>query len=170
MIAPTAPPSTQSTSTLPNFDPIATTGGLAESAATIARSEPVASTIVLPKATIAAPAALRRAAAPDEGSERRARARTSVFADLWMIDHGGDTVLRCHALETSEVGMRLRVPVGYGVAEGQRYELTSHPPGEPRGVSLGFTKSRWVRVVRTKLRVHDGEDHLDVGVVFESEA
>jgi hypothetical protein len=85
-----------------------------------------------------------------------------------MIDHYGATVLRCRCLEMSRNGMRLRVPLGYGVAEGQRYELRSHLPGERGRTSLGLTGSRWATVVRTQLFLDGNDDHLDVGVVLDT--
>ncbi|MCK4343291.1 MAG: hypothetical protein KAY37_16375 [Phycisphaerae bacterium] len=100
--------------------------------------------------------------------ERRFEARELITCDLWMIDHHGSTVLRCRCLETSSNGMRLRVPLGYGVAEGQRYELRSHLPGSRSSASLGLIGSRWATVVRTQLRIEGGKDHLDVGVVLDT--
>ena len=87
--------------------------------------------------------------------------------DLWMIDHHGSTVLRCRCMEVSKNGMRLRVPLGYGVAEGQRYELRSHLPGTPSRTTLGLVGSRWATVVRTQLCLDENEDHVDVGVVLD---
>ncbi len=108
---------------------------------------------------------------PDDGArlmERRFEPRQAVAADLWMIDHHGSTVLRCHCLEASSNGMRLRVPLGYGVAEGQRYELRSQLPGGPASGGFGLIGSRWATVVRTDLRLGQGDDHVDVGVVLDA--
>lgn len=104
---------------------------------------------------------------PQFGRERRFETRRPVACELWMIDHCGSTVLRCRCLEVSKNGMRLRVPLGYGVAEGQRYELRSHMPGTPSRTSLGLVASRWATVVRTQLCLDENEDHLDVGVVLD---
>ena len=78
--------------------------------------------------------------------EHRFEPRQTVACDLWMIDHHGSTVLRCRCLEVSPNGMRLRVPLGYGVAEGQRYELRSHLPGSRSTATLGLIGSRWATV------------------------
>lgn len=104
---------------------------------------------------------------PPRLGERRFEPRHPVSCDLWMIDHHGSTVLRCHCLEASNNGMRLRVPLGYGVAEGQRYELCSHMPGTPKTPAFGVIGSRWATVVRTELQLDECEDHLDVGVVLD---
>ena len=100
--------------------------------------------------------------------ERRFESRQPIGCDLWMIDHHGSTVLRCRCLEISPNGMRLRMPLGYGVADGQRYELRSHLPGSRSTATLGLIGSRWATVVRTQLRLEGDEDHLDVGVVLDS--
>lgn len=99
--------------------------------------------------------------------ELRAAPREPVGFNLWMIDHDGSTVLKCRCLDVSEDGMRLRVPLGYGVAEGQRYELRSHRPGEPAGLGFGVVGSRWATVVHTRILVGQDEHHLDVGVVLD---
>ncbi len=101
-------------------------------------------------------------------AERRAAPREPVAGTLWLIDHFGSTVLQCQCVEASEGGMRLRVPLGYGIAEGQRYELRSHLPGRKPVDGFGVIGSRWATVIRTQLRLGDDEDHLDVGVVFDS--
>ncbi len=116
-------------------------------------------------ATSAAPISLEHSV---EDRERRFESRRSVGCDLWMIDHYGSTVLRCRCLEMSKNGMRLRVPLGYGVAEGQRYELRSHLPGASSRNSLGLIGSRWATVVRTQLCLDSNDDHLDVGVVLDT--
>ena len=104
---------------------------------------------------------------PKPSLERRFEARRPVVCELWMIDHYGSTVLPCRCVEISNGGMRLQVPLGYGVAEGQRYELRSHRPGSSSAVSLGLIGSRWATVVRTQLLLDGHEDHLDVGVILD---
>ena len=107
--------------------------------------------------------------APQPGSamERRGESREMVAGALWMVDHHGSTVLRCHCLECSKNGMRLRVPLGYGIAEGQRYELCSHLPGRQPRDGFDVIGSRWATVVRTQVRLGEDDDHLDVGVVLD---
>jgi hypothetical protein len=104
---------------------------------------------------------------PSTMPERRCEVRPAVSCDLWMIDHCGSTVLRCHCTDVSKNGMRLRVPLGYGVAEGQRYELRSHLPGMMPKTSWGFVGTRWATVVRTHVLLDENEDYLDVGVVLD---
>jgi hypothetical protein len=101
-------------------------------------------------------------------AEHRCESRALVGCDLWMIDHYGSTVLRCRCVDVSNGGMRLRVPLGYGVAEGQRYELRSHLTESPPPSSLGLMASRWATVVRTRLCLDEGDDHLDVGLILDA--
>lgn len=111
--------------------------------------------------------ALQTTVKSSAATERRAEPRQPVSGTLWMIDHEGETILPCHCIETSSGGMRLRVPLGYGVAEGQRYELRSHLPGRRPVDGFGLVGSRWATIVRTDPRVVENEDHLDVGVVLD---
>ena len=96
--------------------------------------------------------------------ERRAEQRNPVVGNLWMIDNHGATILRCRCVDASSNGMRLRVPLGYGVRAGQRYELTSHLPGQSAPPGLGLMVSRRAEVVRTKIVRGDDEYDVDVGV------
>lgn len=107
---------------------------------------------------------------PDSGPfvERRGQPRQAISGTLWLVDHDGSTVLRCQCEEVSSNGMRLRVPLGYGVAEGQRYELRSHLPGMRPVEGFGVVGSRWATVVRTQVRVGEADDHLDVGVALDA--
>lgn len=116
------------------------------------------------------PAAVAAPSSADAAStvDRRFESRQPVACDLWMIDHHGSTVLRCRCLEASGNGMRLRVPLGYGVAEGQRYELRSQLPGSPRSSTFGVIGTRWATVVRTRFCIEEDEDHLDIGVVLDT--
>lgn len=107
------------------------------------------------------------ASTPSFINDRRLEGRELIRCDLWMVDHNGATVLRCRCEEVSEHGMRLRVPLGYGVAEGQRYELRSHLPGASANATLGMVGRRWATVVRTQVHLGGGEDHLEVGVVLD---
>lgn len=70
--------------------------------------------------------------------------------DLWMIDHNGSTVLRCRCLEASARALRLRVPVGYGVAVGHRYELCAQAAGVPPAPRPGVVAGRWATVKRVE--------------------
>jgi len=99
--------------------------------------------------------------------ERRSDARTRVACDLWMIGHESSTILRCRCDNAGEGGLHLVAPLGYGIAEGQRYELRSHPPGTHPFAGFGPSISRWARIVRTEILLDGGRDRLGVGVSLE---
>ncbi len=50
-------------------------------------------------------------------------ARHSQGYGFYLLDNEGATVLPCHCLESSDQGLWLEAPPGYGLAEGQEYEL-----------------------------------------------
>jgi hypothetical protein len=64
--------------------------------------------------------------------------------------------------------MRLRVPAGYGVREGQQYELSSHLPGQSSPPGLGLMVSRRAEVVRTQIVPSEDEYDVEVGVALAS--
>lgn len=99
-------------------------------------------------------------------NERRTELREPVIGCLWMIDSLTSTILRCRCVDVSPGGMRLRVPVGYGIREGQRYELTSHLPGQSSPPGLGLMVSRRAEVVRTQIVSVEDDYGLDVGVAL----
>ena len=108
------------------------------------------------------------AATPTQPSaaERRTESREPVVGCLWMIDSHSSTILRCRCIDVSSKGMRLRVPLGYGVRQGQRYELTSHLPGQSSPPGLGLMVSRRAEVVRTQIVPSKDEYDVDVGVAL----
>lgn len=100
--------------------------------------------------------------------DRRLEPRTPTHADLWMIDHQGATILRCQCEDVSANGMRLRVPLGYGVAEGQRYEIRSNMGDYAQLFGVDQMRRRWATVVRARVHFGHIEDHLEIGVVLDS--
>ncbi len=99
--------------------------------------------------------------------EHPSGAHTALSGDLWMVDHNGATVLRCWCLAVSATRMRLCVPAGYGVAVGQRYELSARGAGEnpfsPRRAIVSF----WVTVVQTQSMTDEDPDRIDVAVAVD---
>jgi hypothetical protein len=99
--------------------------------------------------------------------ERRLEPRTTTHADLWMVDHQGATILRCQCVDISETGMRLHVPLGYGVVEGQRYEIRSRAGGYAQMLGMDDMRRRWATVVRARVHFGSTDDHLEIGVVLD---
>ena len=96
--------------------------------------------------------------------ERRREPREPVVGNLWMIDSHTSTVLRCRCLDSSPHGMRLAVPLGYGVRAGQQYELTSHLPGQSAPPGFGLMVTRRATVVWTRIVPADDEYTVELGV------
>lgn len=86
---------------------------------------------------------------------------------VWLINHPGGTVLRCVVLNTSNDGVRLRAPLGYGIAEGQAYELSAHLPGEFESPEAGAGTR--VNVVVTRAKTADAIDDPYVEVELAPE-
>jgi hypothetical protein len=84
-----------------------------------------------------------------------------------MVDHNGATVLRCRCLAVSATRMRLCVPAGYGVAVGQRYELSARGAGENPFSPLRAGLTFWVTVVQTQRMTDEDPDRIDVGVAVD---
>ena len=104
----------------------------------------------------------------DSQQERRNDARKHVACDLWMIGHESSTVLRCRCDNAGKTGLHLLAPLGYGIAEGQRYELRSLAPDTRPTPGFDLTTSRWARIVRTEIVLDGGCDRLGLGVSLES--
>jgi hypothetical protein len=100
-------------------------------------------------------------------SERPSDVHAVLSGDVWMVDHNGATVLRCQCLAASATKVRLCVPVGYGVAVGQRYELSARHAGQNPFSSLWATATFWVTVVQTRKMPDEDSDRIDVAVAVD---
>lgn len=100
--------------------------------------------------------------------ERRSEVREQVVGCLWIIDNHTSTIMRCRCVDASNNGMRLRVPMGYSLREGQSYELTSHLPGQSSPPGMGLMLNRRARVVRTQMVTAEDEYDTEVGVTLTS--
>ncbi len=100
-------------------------------------------------------------------ADRRREARETAGFDVWMIGHEASTILRCRCDNSAPGGLHLVAPLGYGIAEGQRYELRSRPPGSAPMLGFNIDVRRWARVVRTEIVLGEGRDQLGVGVEFD---
>jgi hypothetical protein len=96
--------------------------------------------------------------------ERRRQARRAAEGHVWLVNHPGQTELCCQLIDQGGGGARLRVPAGYGVAEGQRYELSERDFGAAHFLRLGALRRREVQVVRVQAAADD-DDHVEVAVM-----
>jgi len=110
--------------------------------------------------------AATRLSMPPPGAHR-SDVHTALSGDLWMVDHNGTTVLRCRCLAVAATRMRLCVPAGYGVAAGQRYELSARGAGENPCSPSRARVTFWVTVVQTQNMTDEAPDRLDVAVAVD---
>ena len=93
--------------------------------------------------------------------------RIALSGDLCMIDHHGTAVLGCRCLAVSATRMCLRVPIGCGVAVGQRYELCERRPGEHSHLPVHAVATLRVTVAQTQNLTDEGPDRIDVAEVVD---
>jgi hypothetical protein len=84
---------------------------------------------------------------------------------VWMVDRRSSTVVRCLCLESSPTELRLRVPRGYGVGVGQRYEVQPHLPGQRPTPGFGMIGSARVTIVEARILLDEEDNHLYVRAV-----
>lgn len=104
----------------------------------------------------------------EKSTERRGEHRAPALGHLWMMDNRSGAVIRCRCIDMSDAGMRLRAPVGFGIHEGQTYELCSHLPGQCAPPGLGLVISRRATVSWSEIVIDGRDDFVDVGVTLES--
>ncbi len=100
------------------------------------------------------------------GPDRRRCPREPVAGTLWLIDTHTSVIVRGVCLDRSELGVRLRVPLGYGIGAEQQYELSSHLPGQSTPPGFGLTISRRATVIWS--RVLPDQDGLEIGLELVS--
>ena len=101
-------------------------------------------------------------------SDRRDAPRAELSGWIWLVDSVGRPVTRAEFSDVSATGMRLRVPLGFGLAEGQQYELHATPPSSGGDGAFGLTTRRWARIVRTRIHPETPNGEIEVGVAFNA--
>lgn len=100
-------------------------------------------------------------------SERREHSRWLANCDVWLLDLEGLTVLRCRADNIGEGGVQVTVPIGYGLAVGQRYEMRIIER-DARDAAQTFWSGCYGTIIRTRL-ITDGQRHqLGVTLRFDT--
>ena len=98
--------------------------------------------------------------------ERRQNERVAADGEIWLVDGRGQAVAHGRIVDASPKGLQIRVPVGYGVAPGQRYDLHTNRPGTPPR-AFGLTTHRPGTIIRTRLRDANASAELEVGLQFD---
>lgn len=101
-----------------------------------------------------------------DGTERRVAERVPVEGCLWLVDRAANRTIRCNYFDASQSGMRLRIPVGYGVTRGQHLELHVQPP-QHESPAFGLPTSRPATVVRTRIVPDQPIGEMELGVRFD---
>jgi hypothetical protein len=95
--------------------------------------------------------------------EQRAYTRRPIVCDVWLIDAGWRSVVRCKTENVSDAGLCGKSPIGYGLAVGQRYEVRIVDTQAAGQVSPDLAPSLgYATVVRTQLDV-DGQGSHGIG-------
>lgn len=106
----------------------------------------------------------------DERSDKRDYTRRPMACDIWLIDLGGQSVLRCKTDNVGDAGLHAHAPIGFGLAVGQRYELkmTQNTAravlGPHPAKSLGYGT-----VIRTEMKLGSGaSDRIGFAIRFDT--
>ncbi|MCG3128139.1 MAG: hypothetical protein CHACPFDD_03015 [Phycisphaerae bacterium] len=98
--------------------------------------------------------------------DRRHATRSDSHGEMWLISHEAGTVLRCRCDNASERGLHLIAPLGYGIAEGQQYELRAIHPGVMPIPGYQSVCGPLGTIVHTEVIEDAHESRLGVGVAF----
>ena len=102
----------------------------------------------------------------DNIEERRRCPRAPLPVSAALRTLAGGEIPARPADNVSESGLRLTVPVGFGLAVGQRYEVLLRRDG-PDGKSRDLVgEGHYATVVRTEILLHGKADDDRVGVGF----
>jgi hypothetical protein len=105
---------------------------------------------------------------PEALDDRRDGSRWPARCDVWLLDLEGMTVLRCQTDNVSSGGLHCTVPIGYGLAVGQRYELRiRRSPDESPSARSSWTGC-YGTIIRTRLITEGGIDRLGVAIRFDT--
>jgi hypothetical protein len=101
--------------------------------------------------------------------ERRMGLRRPLRVQASLLPLGDADAITCISDNIGEGGMHAVVPIGYGLAVGQRYELVLGEPGrsiDDSGV-LTCGEGHYATVVRTELIIRDQGHQVGVGLRFD---
>jgi hypothetical protein len=102
--------------------------------------------------------------------ERRNGLRRPLRIKANLFPLGGADAISCTSDNIGEGGLHAVVPVGYGLAVGQRYELILGEPSrttDDSGIMLLPGEGHYATVVRTELIMKEHGDQVGVGLRFD---
>jgi len=100
--------------------------------------------------------------------DRRELSRWPAQCDVWLLDLEGMTVLRCQTDNVSSGGLHCTVPIGFGIAVGQRYELRVRRPNDDAAGARPAWAGCYGTIIRTRLITEGLTDRLAVAIRFDS--
>ncbi|MCK6457063.1 MAG: hypothetical protein L6Q92_11105 [Phycisphaerae bacterium] len=99
--------------------------------------------------------------------DRRDSERQPSEGDVWLVDAEGMKVVRCHTHDAGDSGFRGVVPIGYGLAVGQRFELRSGVSPDLRDDAGHRSERRFGTIVRTELVTNGSQYHLAFAIRYD---
>jgi hypothetical protein len=104
----------------------------------------------------------------DRIGERRSGSRRYQRLRACLTPLSRADAIRCDTDNLGAGGIHVTVPVGYGIAVGQRFELQIAAPGASLGMGPLLTSpGYYATVVRTRLQLGAEGDHVGVGLRFD---
>jgi len=102
------------------------------------------------------------------GSERRSSPRRPLRLQTRLIPLGGLDAIECTSDDIAEQGVHVTVPIGYGLAVGQRHELILATPETSSNPERRLNgEGHYATVVRTRVLLSQGGDRVGVGLRFD---
>ncbi|MCK4659540.1 MAG: PilZ domain-containing protein [Phycisphaerae bacterium] len=108
----------------------------------------------------------------DSIEERRRWPRAALPASVTLRAPTGAEVPSCPITNVSKGGLRVSVPIGFGLAVGQRYEVLLVRQGSATKPGGPFGKGHHGTVVRTEIMLGEqaDSDWVGIGLEFETPA
>ncbi|HRX83662.1 MAG TPA: hypothetical protein P5572_01440 [Phycisphaerae bacterium] len=101
--------------------------------------------------------------------ERRTNTRFPTHLHACLVPLSMADEIRCETDDVGEDGIHVTVPVGYGVAVGQRYEVQLAAPGATLGMGPLLTSpGQFATVVRTSLDADATGGSVGVGLRLDA--
>ena len=111
-----------------------------------------------------------RAQALDSIEERRRWPRSALPVTTTLRSMAGVQIPALHTDNLSEGGLRATVPIGFGVAVGQRYEVLLYAGGASGAAEALVGDGHYGTVVRTEIMLgtEGADDRVGVGLRFDT--
>ncbi len=103
------------------------------------------------------------------GYDRRNELRQRHGDSATLVALDGAELIKCSVDNIGSGGMHVTVPVGYGFAVGQRYEVVLGGSPSPSGIGSGYGgEGLYATVVRTRIARGSPSGQVGVGLRFDS--